>query len=376
MEILDRFHDIVSAPHRFAQDWKVKTGGKVLGYICTNLPEEMMYAAGILPVRLMGTNEPENVTEPYIWNATFCSFSRDCFAQALLGRYNYIDGVVYGFCCMHGRQVFQCWQKHMHISYSYELYVPYYLQGRHAKTCLVGELEDFERSIEKWTGKSISSKDLDKAIDVYNTNRRLMLSVYDLMMADNPPITEAEALEIAVSGMLIDKQEHNRLLEQALEKLPKRKNVVGGGTRLMLLGSINYNIELVRFIDSLGAQVVVDDYCSGRRYYQTEVIPEENRLAAIASRLIRRPPCPLKDLPERRRIPYLSKIADDYRVKGVIYTVQKWCDPHGIDFPAIESLFKSKGIPMLKLEMDLGISLEYYRTRLEAFLEIIKGAIV
>jgi len=199
-----------------------------------------------------------------------------------------------------------------------------------------------------------------------------MSSIYELMKAENPPVTEAEVAEMALAGLLIDKEKHNRLLEEALEELPKRKNVGNDGPRLMLLGSVNNNIELIKFIDSLGTRVVVDDYCTGRRYYQNEVITEENRLAALASRIIGKPPCPLKDLPVRRRPAHLSKLADDYRVGGVICTIQRMCDPHGIDYPVIESSLQEKGIPMLKLELDLGLPLGQFRTRIEAFLEMLE----
>ena len=145
------------------------------------------------------------------------------------------------------------------------------------------------------------------------------------------------------------------------------------GPRLILLGSVNNNIELIRFIDSLGGRVVIDDYCTGNRYYQTEVVPEDNRLAAIASRLINKPPCPLKDLPERRRIAHYAGLIDDYKVAGAIYTMQRQCDAHGLDYPAIESFFKEKGIPMLKLELDYTVPVGQFRTRIEAFLEMLTG---
>lgn len=372
MNILDKFHSLVNSPHRFAQDWKARTGGKVLGYLCTNLPEELLYAAGVLPVRLLGTNESENVTRPYIFQAAFCAFSRDCFAQALLGRYDYVDGVMYGLCCMHARQVYQGWEKYRPISYSYELRLPTGLRGQGAKKYIMRELEDCKHSLEKWTGQPISWEALDRAIDLYNTNRRLMLGIYDLMKANDPPFTGAEVAEMALAGMLIDKETHNRLLEEVLKELSQRKNARGDGIRLMLLGSVNNDIEFIKLIESLGTRVVVDDYCTGRRYYQGEVIPEENRLAALASRLIEKPPCPLKDVPERRRPQYLSKLIDDYKVKGAIYTMQRYCDSHGLDYPVIESLMKGKGIPMLKLELDYSVPIGQIQTRIEAFLEMLK----
>jgi benzoyl-CoA reductase subunit C len=371
MSVLDKFHDIVKSPHQFAQEWKKRTGGKVLGYLCTNLPEELMYAAGVLPIRLLGSNEPEDITKSYIFHGGFCSFCRDCFAQALQGRYDYVDGITYGLCCPHARHVFDSWETHMPISYSYQLSLPNYLLNPHANKFIVTEMEDFQRSLEAWTGKKISLKSIDHAIDLYNTNRRLMMSIYGLMKADNPPVTEAEVAEMALAGMLIDKETHNSLLKEALKEFPKRKSVSKTGPRLMLLGSVNNDLEFIKFIDSLGGQVVIDDYCTGSRYYQAEVIPEENRLRALASRIIAKPPCPLKDLPERRRPKHDLSLAKEYRVRGAIYTIQRLCDSHGLDYPSVESPLKENGIPMLKLELDYTVPKEQYRTRIEAFIEML-----
>ncbi|MFC1920528.1 2-hydroxyacyl-CoA dehydratase [Chloroflexota bacterium] len=373
MSVMDEFHNIVNSPHQFASDWKEKTDGKVLGYIGTNLPEELVYAAGILPVRLLGCNEPETVTGQYMFGGAFCTFARDCFAQALNGKYNYVNGLVYGNCCIHERQVYESWRRHMPVYYSHQVVVPNYLLNPNAKEFLIGELENFKNSLEEWIGHSISLESLDKAIDIYNTNRRLMLSIYELMRADNPTVTWAEVAEIALTGILMDKEAHNQLLEKALEELPKRGGTGINGPRLMILGSVNNNMEAIKFIDSLGGQVVIDDYCTGNRYYQKEVIPEENRLAALATRMIEKPPCPLKDIPERRRPSHIAQLADDYKVQGAIYTIQRMCDPHGLDYPIIEATLQEKGIPMLKLELDLDLPLGQFRTRIEAFLEMLEN---
>jgi len=63
----------------YARQWKQRTGGKVIGYFCTYAPEELMYAAGILPVRILGSHEVQDVTESHIFGM-FCPFCRDCLA--------------------------------------------------------------------------------------------------------------------------------------------------------------------------------------------------------------------------------------------------------------------------------------------------------
>jgi benzoyl-CoA reductase subunit C len=373
MSVFDKIHDITANPHQQASEWKSKTGGKVIGYLCSNIPEELIYAAGVLPVRLLGANEPEYVTRPFIFQSGFCSFARDCFAQALQGRYKYIDGIVFSHCCPHAREVFLDWKRHVPVAYSHEIHAPMLQQSPHAKQYLIAELEEFLSSLEQWTKKKIATKAIDESISIYNRNRRLMSEISETMKSDSPVLTEAEIAEVGLAGMLMDKQEHNLLLDDVLKEIHQRPTSLRLGPRLMLLGSVNNNLELIKFIDSLGGQVVIDDYCTGNRYYQTEIVPEENRLAAIAERLINKPPCPLHDLPERRRLNHYVNLIEKYGVRGAIYTMQRQCDAHGLDYPAVESLFKEKNIPVLKLELDYTVPVGQFRTRIEAFIEMLSA---
>ena len=209
MNALEKAHDIVNTPHKFAQNWKMETGGKVVGYLCTNLPEEPLFAAGILPIRILGTNEPETEAATHLFSGSFCCFARDIMAQGMRGKYNYLDGLIHAVCCMHTRIVFDSWRRNLPIYYNYLLNLPTYLQNPHTKKYIIGELEDYQHSLEEWLEKSISIEKLDKAIDVYNKNRRLMMRIYDLMKADAPPFTASEVAELAISGLLIDKETHN-----------------------------------------------------------------------------------------------------------------------------------------------------------------------
>ncbi|MDP6510950.1 MAG: benzoyl-CoA reductase, partial [Dehalococcoidia bacterium] len=85
---MDRFREVVENRHRYAQEWKERSGGKVLGYFCTYMPEELLHSAGVLPVRILGSHQPQDVAEKHIYTM-FCPFCRDCLAQGLLGRFDY-----------------------------------------------------------------------------------------------------------------------------------------------------------------------------------------------------------------------------------------------------------------------------------------------
>jgi len=370
MAVAEKFREWQENRHQYAREWKARTGGKVLGYFCTYVPEEIVYAAGVLPVRILGSHEPQDVTEPYIFGM-FCPFCRDCLAQGLKGRYDYLDGIMIAQSCLHIRQAFTSWQIHIPLDYTYYLYMPFNLQTPAAKPYLRGELALFKESLEEWTGKRITDEDLDRAIEVNNTNRRLMKEIYQLRRAERPPITGLEAMQMVVSSQLVDKMDHNSWLKETLNDI-SQSNGRDPGIRLLIIGSEDDDTEFVEMVESLGATFVVDDHCTGSRYFWNEVVPQEDRLAAIAARYVERPPCPSKDWPERTRRDHVLELARDYSVQGAILIQQKFCDPHECDIPPLTWALNDAGIPTLFLEFDVTVPVGQFRTRVEAFLEMIE----
>lgn len=357
--------------HEYAKQWKEKTGGKILGTFCTYVPEELVYAAGILPVRILGSHEPEDVSDPHILSM-YCFFCRDCLAQGLKGRFDYLDGIVISQSCMHIRQTYHSWRMHVPVEYSYYINMPHHVQSPRAKPYLAGELAEFKSSLEGWIGKTITDKDLDEAIDVYNTHRGLMRQVYELRRAENPPLTGLEAMQMVVSSQMTDKKEHTQALREILDQLPDRKMDRDTGVRLMMVSSENDDLEFVGMVESVGATIVIDDHCTGSRYFWNDVVSNIDHLQAIADRYVDRVPCPSKDWPKWTRFDHILQLARDYNVQGVLLLQQKFCDPHEADMPPLEQFLKKNGIPSLFLELAVTMPAGQFQVRVEAFLEMLR----
>jgi benzoyl-CoA reductase subunit C len=355
--------------HDYAKAWKERTGGKVLGYFCTYVPEEILHAAGVLPVRILGSHEPQDVTEPHIFGM-YCPFCRDCLAQGLKGRYDYLDGIMIAQSCLHIRQAYTSWEKHRPREFSYYLPMPNHVQSPRALPYLTGELVQFKTAVEEWTGVTISDVDLDNAIEVYNENRRLMHAVYDLRKSEDPPLSGEEAMEMVIASQMTDKTEHNEELKRVLDGLRARQDGRETGVRLMIIGSEDDDTEFINMVESCGATFVVDEHCTGTRYFWNEVEPREDRLEAIAARYIDRVPCPSKDWVERTRIQHILELARDWKVDGAIVMQQKFCDPHELDTPAVRKALEDQGIKTLFLEFDVTVPIGQFKVRVEAFLEM------
>jgi benzoyl-CoA reductase subunit C len=371
-EILNRFNDVWELRHEYARDWKRRTGGKVIGGMCTYVPEELLYAADILPVRILGGHEPPTLATPHVFDM-WCPFCRDCLNQGLKGKYDYLDGIIESNACLHLRHAFGSWEIHVPTPWTYWFVMPNAVRSPRAKPFLRGELVDFKDALQKLTGKTITDSDIDKGIDIMNTNRRLMKQVYEFRKEDNPLITGTEAMTMVWASQLMDKREHNELAKQLLEALPKRKLDREQGVRLMIIGSENDDREFLEMVETIGATFVIEDHCTGSRYFWDEVAPDKDLLQAIADRYCDRVPCPNKDWSiedgSRKRFPHILQLARDFRVQGVILSQQKFCDPHELDIPSLRRYLEDNGIPTYFLEFEVTVPVGQFRIRVEAFIE-------
>lgn len=363
------FIDIYENRHRYAKDWMERHPGmKVVGYMCSYFPEEIFYAAGFLPVRILGSHEPQNVTEKHIFGM-YCPFSRDVLAQGLQGRYDYLDAVATAYPCMHLGQAFDSWVLHVTSRHFY-VDMPNRVQTPYAVPFLTGRLEETKKELEEWTGKEITDSDLKDAIATYNENRSLLRQIYEARKADDLPITGTESMQVTTANLFMDKKEANQLLRETIEReLTGRKVKSADDTRLMIVGSENDDIKFLDMVESFSAVIVTDDHCTGSRYFWNKADLEISPIEAIARRYIERPACPQRDYPERLRLPHLLRLARDWNVQGVIIIQQKFCDPHELDKVALTDFFKEHDIATLYLELDVTVPLGQFKIRVEALLE-------
>jgi benzoyl-CoA reductase subunit C len=367
--MIDQFRAWYENRHDYARQWKKKTGGKIVGYFCTYVPEEILYAADILPVRILGSHEPQSVTEPHLF-AMFCPFCRDCLAQGLEGKYDYLDGLMIAQSCLHIRQTFHSWKDHIPTEFNYLLPMPNALQSKSSLAFLKEEILQFKKELEEWAGHEITRDDLMRGIETMNRNRRLMKQVYELRKSDTPPITGLESMVMVVSGQVVDKNEHSQVIEEILTgELKGRLTDRDPGVRLMVIGSEDDDTKFIEMVEEEGSTIVCDDHCTGTRYFWDEVEVGTDPIFSVTKRYIHRTPCPSKDWPERLRFKKILEFANDFNVEGAILIQQKFCDPHECDMVALRQLLGENGIKTLFLEFDVTVPLGPFRIRVDAFLE-------
>jgi benzoyl-CoA reductase subunit C len=300
----------------------------------------------------------------------FCPFCRDSLAQGLLGRFDYCEGVTLTQSCIQYRQTFSSWRSNVpSVQWDYYVPMPNDVQSPHARKAHYAEIQSFRTFLSALTGKELTDAMLKEALAVVDENRRLLRELFEYRKEENPRVTGVEALYASITAQFVDKREHNEMLKKVLAALPSRKMDRKEGVRFMTIGSENDDIAFMAMVESVGSTIVIDDQCSGTRYFWNESKPEDDVIKAIADRYCDRPACPTKDYPNHTRFDHVLGLAKEFNARAAIFLQQKFCDPHEGDYPDLKEHLEKNGIPTLFLEFDITNPIGPFRIRIEAFLE-------
>ena len=363
------FRKLIKDRHEYARAWKERTGGRVVGYYETYMPEELIYAAGCLPVRILGEHEPDCLSERDMYGA--CYPVRDMLNMFLRGRYDYVDGLVTVEGCQWMYHTFEATTRNKPELYQHYFFMPDYTDAPTSKDVVKSELEVFKKSLETWLGREISTEALDNAIEVYNENRRLLRRICELRRQYKTVILGSEFMSIVTASQVMDKAEVNAMLREFIPQLEAREPYPDR-IRLMLVGSETHDTALEEMVESLGANIVIDELDNGTSYYWNEVIPQQDRLMAIALRYLGRPHNPIKDNNWRRRPQRIFELTEDFFVDGVIIAKQIYCHLHGTDNYAVWKMLRERNIPYTYFERDNTLNEDEMYLRLESFLNVLR----
>ena len=260
------------------KDWKAR-GKRVIGYVGPGVPEEMIHAAKMLPLRVSGDNEPipTGTVDAYLMPGV-STFAHSVFQTVLDGRWDFLDALVVSITNEGSRRLYDNWLAYKRLPYMDTLYLPL-KQTEHAVEMYLADLEDWRNRISEFRGARIVDRDLRRSIEVYNRGRELVQKLYELRKRDCPPVTGAEALEVVKAATRLPREQFNELLEQLLDEIKRTGREIEKGKRLMIVGSELENSTWIETIEELDAVVVTDELETGTRYFwdkvDTNLLPME-----------------------------------------------------------------------------------------------------
>jgi len=356
-------------------------GQKIIGYICSFVPLEIITAAGCVPFRVRGDIREPITKGDTLMETIVCPFIRSCFDLSVKGKYDFLSGMVIPHGCDSMVRSYSTWNYSLNLPYFHFVNTPSVVKESSFEF-FEEELKAYKKSLEKFTGKPITDADLSKAIRLHNENRNKARALYDFKKSNPPMISGVELTKVLTVGSSLPVTESNALFDEVLAAVSQRKEPpLKKGPRILLDGPCVDNIELMKIVEDSGASVVADTTCNGTRDSLPRVDEGGDPFKALARRYLDKINCPKTyrdntagtfEGDAEARFGDIGAYAREFKADGAILYVYKFCDPFGFEVPARKAYYESIKVPLLYIE-DLysAGTIGQLKTRIQAFLEMI-----
>ncbi len=366
----------IGIDNEYVRAWKA-AGKMAMGVICCHVPEELLHAAGILPLRMHATGCTDS-SDAETWMTSYsCSFARTCLQNLMNGTYQ-LDGIISSDGCLMAARILDNWKYISEKDDQKNLYLrPMAAPRKYSKITVkyfFDELEQVKKELEEFTGNKITPEQLRKSIDLYNETRALIRELYELRKADEPVISGSDALKITLAAGSMPKEDFNPMLRDFLDHAKEMTPITDSRARLMIIGSALDEPEYLKIIEEKGGLVVTDALCFGSRYLW-EPVPygEGDPLFDLADASLKRIVCPRMVDSHKELHDMILRMAKEWKVDGVIYQKMQNCECWGGESIYLEKKLKEAGLPLLNVEREEGkINEGWLGIRAEAFLEMIE----
>lgn len=361
-------------------------GAKVVGWLSYAIPEEVITALGLIPIRI-GTGGDSRLVEigsRYI-STKNCVFVREAVGLFAENKDPYIvnsDLVAFDAACLQLFRTAEVVEHYFKVN-TLVLGVPRNFHWPEAKEYFWHELEHFVGKLEELAGAKLDPKRLAASIELHNGIRESIKELYRFQAGDNALISWIQTYDVIHAGYYLDRAEYADLLSELLTELRAKQGepVIShsyGEARIFLSGSVipPKDRKLIDIIEKVGGRIVGDDLWSGLVPHLNLEIAEPT-LKGIAHAYLNRVPhaaLPYLDLATDGRLKNLKGLIGAFQAQGVINHTLRYCDPYTFKAGETKEQLKQIGVPMLEIHTEYAASdFEAIRTRVEAFVEMLRN---
>ena len=375
--------ELLSEYTSFLREKKAE-GKKIIAFLShDNIPEELIDAAGFIPLRMMfaGSDELMDASHDFLPPST-CAFAQSCigFFSLKLNQYRFLELIDYFIVsnhCVSDICASEIISKYFNIP-RLNFYVPYTKTGKSLDYFRL-ELIDFKKQLERIKGSQIEDNDVMQSILKYNKFKKVLLSLSELNLGKSNKLNLIQKAILFGPQILPQLEESIQLNKSnSHQELINKKNVLLTGC------SVFINDSLVDLIEEGGGNVIFFDTWIGDNYYSQRL--NENILQSVKY--------PIDILTHRfednihgdhtvpnfleAKISFITDFFNDYRAKtgkklGVVNHIIKFCDHMSMMSSHLKNRLQEKGIQVLNLERDYSRSIRSaLETRIQAFLEMLE----
>ena len=357
--------------------WQAENpGGRVIGHFQVYFPEEIVHAAGMLPLKVMGAGDKiESRRADSHIGSFICSICRSSLELGLSGRLDGMSAFYTHPICDVARNLAGIWGRNFPTQPAEILYFPQNASSRHAASYLAEEYGRLLSGLERLGGNPITTGALNHSIALFNENRRLIRELY-AVKRDTPWLLSArEAYVLTRAGSVMPREDHNVLLRDALDAIRDRAGRKQDRVRVVFEGGFCEQppLDMLQLIEE-ACYVVDDDLLIGMRWL-TEDVPDDtfDPLFALATAYLESSTySPVQHDDRKPKEEMLLQRIEQSRAQAAILAAAKMCEPGMDEQVAYSRALEERRIPYLLLEFEEKMSaLERMRMEVETFVESI-----
>lgn len=357
-------------------DYK-RTGGRLVGYLCSYTPLEVIDAAGAAAVGLCGPSPETIPAAEAVLPANLCPLVKSTYGFALSDKcpFTYFSDLIVGETTCDGKK--KMYELLGELKDTYVLHLPPGRGRSWEADAWHEEVRLLKEELERRFDVEITDGALREAARRRNRLRRAVVEVLGLQRPCPPALGSTELLSTLMAGSFsLDVEAYAAQLE-ALAAERRAACEVGegpvppGAKRLMVTGCPLGGVldKVGKTIEECGGVVVCPDDCAGERAASMPVDEgAPDILRAIADRYLA-VDCSVMT-PNDARLEGILRRVGQYRVDGVVEVVLTACHTFNVESARVAAAVEGSGVPYLKLETgyshgDAG----QVGTRIAAFIE-------
>jgi benzoyl-CoA reductase subunit C len=342
----DLYHDI---DLRSVTEWRSTHGGKVIGFLPIYVPREIIHAAGMLPVGILGgSGQVEIIRGDAYFQSYICQMPRSTIELALSGRLDAVDGFLFPSTCDVIRNLSGMWKILFPEKWVRYFDVPQNFDPEVGGRFYSHELQTIRSELERIGGSAITNDAITASIAAYNENRRRVRALAALRARSPWQAPASEVYLVMRAGNLLPVEEHTALLDAYLGEVTSVDRPRRDHLRVVTVGSFCEQppLDLIKTLERAGCYIVWDDMLLGQHWLEADVETGGDPIAALALAFLRHSTrTAARYEPERGRGEHVVQLARRTRAEGVVFAAPSFCDPALLEQPMLQDALDRAAVP-------------------------------
>jgi benzoyl-CoA reductase subunit C len=331
--------------------WKeAGTGRKAIGHMPIYVPRELIHAAGMLAVGIVGAGERlEIIRGDAYFQSYICHIPRSTIELALTRRLDMLDGMLFPSTCDVIRNLSGMWAMLFPERYVRYVDLPQNFELRAGGVYWRRELETLREDLGRLSGRPIEDAVLRQSIAVYNENRSTIRELYRARSRQPWVYPTSEVYVLLRVGNVLPPEDHTALLREYLRLAPLETDRRDRDqSRVVLVGMFCEQppLGLLLTLERAGCWIVDDDLLLGLRWILGEISCDGDPLQALVEAFLTQSvETAARYLPDGQHGGALVESVRRNRAEGVIFCAPSFCDPALLEQPMLVAALDRKGIP-------------------------------